>query len=135
MHHQRLSANHSVIVTKHESRTNRISEGADLLIAVHQLQKREDALSHEAEFGEIAKTMRAASAHCLKLEPFVRHHVSTPSVYFETSALSKRWRVGGGRKLVVCVCPIGREVHIHNTLSKWSVPGWSERVRLEEKFT
>ena len=38
------SANHSVVVTKHESSTNRISECADLLVAVHQLHKRKHAL-------------------------------------------------------------------------------------------
>ena len=31
----------------------------------------EKTRSHDAEFGEMAKTMRAASAHCLKPLPFV----------------------------------------------------------------
>ena len=49
----------------------------------------EKTRSHDAEFGEMAKTMRAASAHDLKLPQFVRHHVRMPSVYAATSALSK----------------------------------------------
>jgi len=33
------SANHSVVVTKHEGRTDRVSESAELLITIHELQQ------------------------------------------------------------------------------------------------
>ena len=45
--------------------------------------------SHAAELGEMAKAMRAASAHTGKDLPFVRHHCSSFSVKSSTLVVSK----------------------------------------------
>ena len=52
------------------------------------LSSSEKTRSHDAEFGEIAKTMRAASAHAGKRLPLTRHHLSNV-LLSSTLALSK----------------------------------------------
>ena len=90
---RRISARspHTALVgAQHQRGLYHVLEGGHLLLAEHRLDEREDALapSHDAELGEMAKEMRAASAHVGNDLPLMRHHLRTDSVNASTSDVS-----------------------------------------------
>ena len=71
----------ALVVVQHQGRLHVVGQRAHLLLAEEVPQQREDALAQEAELGDEANTMRAASAHAGNEPPLVRHHeVSMASV-------------------------------------------------------
>ena len=69
-----LSSTHApLIVDQHQRRLDHVRQRAPLLLVnTKSLSSSEKTRSHDAEFGEIAKTMRAASAHAGKRLPLTR---------------------------------------------------------------
>ena len=67
------SAHNAPVVVQHERHSHVVGERPHLCLAEQILQQREDARSQDAELGEMAKTMRAASAQAGKAVPLSRH--------------------------------------------------------------
>ena len=84
-----LSANLVAVVAQHQRCLNVICEAAHLLIPEHDLEERKDTRSHDAELGDIAKTIFAACAHAeMASSELRRHHARALPEKAATSEMS-----------------------------------------------